>query len=288
MAFRPAAYSPTPCFHFRASRHLDQNTRIAHKSRLQTGASPSPIDIEDLRALVVPVRASLSAAPEMSPEEEPLPYPSMSEVSSAMWCEYDNDDDSGDDNSGGGGGGRKQRLRISVQTLDGHVCDDEDEDSETDDGDSDTDRDETDGENETDKKDGNHEGSFDSTPSFQPGRKKRKESNARGVTSRRASGGVAWDWKRRVAKGERKPAAGAEAREWSKTGEDELDEIGYQRKEELASVLRRLRAAVRLMDGILTEEKVSSSGLADGSYPLRLLSPFDVYKTLLSPFDVVL
>ncbi|CAM9506841.1 unnamed protein product, partial [Laminaria digitata] len=37
-----------------------------------------------------------------------------------------------------------------------------------------------------------------------------------------------------------------------------MDEIYYQRKEELASVLRRLRAAVRRMDGALTEYEVRS------------------------------
>ena len=35
---------------------------------------------------------------------------------------------------GTSGGISEEHLRFSVQTLDGHVCDDEDEDSETDDG----------------------------------------------------------------------------------------------------------------------------------------------------------
>lgn len=38
--------------------------------------------------------------------------------------------------------------------------------------------------------------------------------------------------------------------------EEELDEIHFQRKEELASVLRRLRGGIRRMDGVLTEYEV--------------------------------
>lgn len=96
--------------------------------RQQPGASPEPIEIEGLLALVVPVRASTSWAPEMSPEGQQPSYPSMSEVSSAMWCDYDDeDDDDGGDNDGRDGrmglpdGTKRRLLRVSVQSLDGHV-----------------------------------------------------------------------------------------------------------------------------------------------------------------------
>ncbi|CAM9506772.1 unnamed protein product, partial [Laminaria digitata] len=105
------------------------------------GAPPTPIEAESLLTLVVPAPSS-KAAPETSPEA-PVQYPSMGEVLSSMWCEEDDDRDDANDGgsrlsttSRGTRSGRiseKARLRFSVQTLDGHVCDDEDEDSETDD-----------------------------------------------------------------------------------------------------------------------------------------------------------
>lgn len=200
----------------------------------------------------------------------------MSEVSSAMWCEYDDDSDSDAAGEKGGvvrgeaanshsGGGKKERLRISVQTLDGHICDDEDEDSETDDGDSDTDCDETDRENETDE-DGSSESRILSIGLSKSGRRKRKASDARVGSSRRAI----------AAKGDRKAAVGVAGRKWSKAGEEELDDVGCRRKEELASVLRKLRAAIRLMDGILTEEQVALPRFADvmtGILMPSLISP---------------
>ncbi|CAM9717326.1 unnamed protein product, partial [Ectocarpus sp. 4 AP-2014] len=214
----------------------------------QPDASPAPVNVEDLRALVVPVRASASSAPEMSPEGGPAPYPSMAEVSSVMWCEYDEDNEEGGDDGGRrrtsaeSSPGEKRLLRVSVQTLDGEVCDDEDEDSESDDGDSETDV-------ETDVETGfgeTEEGSFFETASSQ----QRRESTAAG----RTGGGDLREGGRGTAKGARRTSGIRN----SKAREEELDEIGYQRKEELASVLRRLRVAIRRMDGAWTEEKVRS------------------------------
>lgn len=116
------------------------------------------------------------------------------------------------------GGISEARLRFSVQTLDGHVCDDEDEDSETDDGES-----ETDGEQWTDE-----DGDDSAGISHGPRRTRqdmRRESEVRG--------------------GEK-----------VNVKEEEPDEVHYQRKQELASVLRRLRGAIRRMDGVLTEYEV--------------------------------
>lgn len=239
-------------------------TARPRQSRQQPGASPEPIEIEDLRALVVPVRASASSAPEMSPEGGPAPYPSMGEVSSAMWCEYDDDSDGdigedGRDEGRGtastGRGANKHRsrrrhqphrlLRVSVQTLDGHVCDDEDEDSETDDGESETDNE---GESDGDERDERDERAAPSRP-LRWGRRGRGNDPPRGTSgvSRVSRGKGPGDGK----KGRR--AFGARA---NKKKEEEFDEVDCQRKEELASVLRRLRVAIRRMDGVLTEEKV--------------------------------
>lgn len=226
---------------------------MSRQSRQQPDASPAPVDVEDLRALVVPVRASASSAPEMSPEGGPAPYPSMVEVSSVMWCDYDEDDEDG----GGDGGrrrtsaesspGEKRLLRVSVQTLDGDVCDDEDEDSESDDGDSETD---VESDVETDFGE-TEEGSFFDTASSQ---QRRESTGARGSAAGRSRGGDLSEGGRGNAKGARRTSGVRN----SKAREEELDEIGYQRKEELASVLRRLRVAIRRMDGTWTEEKVNS------------------------------
>lgn len=43
-------------------------------------------------------------------------------------------------------------------------------------------------------------------------------------------------------------------------GGEALSELSYRRNEELASVLRRLRLAIKQMDGVLTEEQVSATG----------------------------
>eukprot|EP00752_Nemacystus_decipiens_P007119 g6377.t1 len=234
----------------------DVEAEEEQQSRQQARSSPEPIEVEDLRALVVPVRESSSSAPEMSPEGGPLPYPSMGEVSSAMWCEYDDDDsdhDGGGDCGSDGGGGRRtasisrgtgemfrQRpshhlLRFSVQSLDGNVCDDEDEDSETDDGES-----ETDGEDRSD-------GDERATSSRSLRWERRERSNNPSRSSRDERGG-AWN------RGER--ASGGRKSRKKKEKEKDFDEVDCQRKEELASVLRRLRVAIRRMDGALTEEKV--------------------------------
>lgn len=248
-----------PCPLTRNVRTLPRTPRpgiTTRQSRQQPGASPEPIEIEDLRALVVPVRASASWAPEMSPEGGPAPYPSMGEVSSAMWCEYDDDDDddsgsdrgSSEDSSGDGDReraatvrrraskssrhrDRRRLLRVSVRSLDGHVCDDEDEDSDTDDGES-----ETDGEDETDADDEGG-GRAMSGRSLRWGRRGRSSHPSRGS-------------------GEGRRGAGSRWKRASKREEETFDEIDCQRKEELASVLRRLRVAIRRMDGVLTEEKV--------------------------------
>ncbi|CAM9331727.1 unnamed protein product [Ectocarpus sp. 12 AP-2014] len=231
----------------------DVEAEEERQSRQQPDASPAPVDVEDLRALVVPVRASASSAPEMSPEGGPAPYPSMAEVSSVMWCEDDEDVE-----EGGGDGGRrrtsaesspeeKRLLRVSVQTLEGDLCDDEDEDSESDDGDSETDV-------ETDVETGfgeTEEGSFFETASSQ---QQRESTGARGTAAGRTEGGDSREGERGTAKGARRTSGIRN----SKAREEELDEIGYQRKEELASVLRRLRVAIRRMDGAWTEKKVRS------------------------------
>lgn len=117
------------------------------------------------------------------------------------------------------GGTSEPRLRFSVQTLDGHVCDDEDEDSETDDGES-----ETDEEEQSTDEDGANSAGINRRPR-RTRRGMRRESEVRG-------GGKA------------------------NVKQAELDEVYYQRKEELASVLRRLRSAIRRMDGVLTEYEV--------------------------------
>lgn len=216
--------------------------------------------MEDLRSLVVPVRASASSAPEMSPEGGPVPYPSMGEVSSAMWCEYDDDSDrdSGEDSGDGGRRtstvGRRageifrhrrpsRLLRFSVLSLDGHVCDDEDEDSETDDGESGTDR-----EDESDEDDGDDHRA-NSSRSMRWERRRRSNDPSHGSRARGAGGGT---------KGRRPP--GARKTKEEKEEEEEFDEVDCQRKEELASVLRRLRVAIRRMDGAVTEEKVCVLG----------------------------
>ncbi|CAM9808914.1 unnamed protein product [Ectocarpus sp. 6 AP-2014] len=231
----------------------DVEAEEERQSRQQSDASPAPVDVEDLHALVVPVRASASSAPEMSPEGGPAPYPSMAEVSSVMWCEYDEDDEEG---SGDGGRrrtsaenspGKKRLLRVSVQTLDGDVCDDEDEDSESDDGDSETDV-ETDIETELGE---TEEGSFFDTASPQ---QRRENTGARGTAAGRSRGGDLSEGGRGNAEGARRTSGMRN----SKAREEELDEVEYQRKEEVASVLRRLRVAIRRMDGTWTEEKVRS------------------------------
>lgn len=182
-----------------------------------------------------------------------MPYPSMSEVTSVMWCEYDDDDDDDDDGGGDdeidgakrtptdGSGNNGRLLRVSVQTLDGHVCDDEDEDSETDDGDS-----ETDEEDETDDDDDDSVERFSLTRSLRREQQGRRNAS-RGHTNGRTRGGL-----RQRGKGGRR-ASGVTR---NKNGEEEFDDVECQRKEELASVLRRLRVAIRRMDGVLTEEKV--------------------------------
>lgn len=116
----------------------------------------------------------------------------------------------------------KTRLRFSIQTLDGHICDDEDEDSETDDG-----------ESETDKEQSADEDGHDDI--------------GIGRGSRRSRRGT---WKGSGGRGGGRAGGGASVHE------EDLDDIYCQRKEELASVLRRLRAAIRRMDGVLTEYEV--------------------------------
>ncbi|CAM9411965.1 unnamed protein product [Ectocarpus sp. 13 AM-2016] len=189
----------------------------------------------------------------MSPEGGPAPYPSMAEVSSMMWCEDDENVEEGDVDGGRrrtsaeSSPGEKRLLRVSVQTLEGDVCDDEDEDSESDDGDSETDV-------ETDVETGfgeTEEGSFFETASSQ----QRLESiGARGTAAGRAGGGDLREGGRGTAKGARRTSGIRNSR----AREEGLDEIGYQRKGELASVLRRLRVAIRRMDGAWTEEKIRS------------------------------
>lgn len=201
-----------------------------------------------------------------------MPYPSMSEVSSVMWCEYDDDDDDdGDDDgsddrewgrrtptdSSSSGGNKGRLLRVSVQTLDGHVCDDEDEDSETDDGDSETDNDETD---ETDDDDGFERFTFNRSL------RREQRKNVPRRTSGHTSGGGLRERGRGAGKGGRRTSGVTRNKK-----EGEFDEVGCQRKEELASVLRRLRVAIRRMDGVLTEEKVRR-----GSYIL----PKPVYMAI--------
>lgn len=190
----------------------------------------------------------------MSPEGGPALYPSMVDVSSVMWCDYDEEDEE----DGDGDGGRRRTsvvsspdenrlLRVSVQTLDGDVCDDEDEDSESDDGDSETDI-ETDIETDLGE---TEEGSFFDTTSSQ---QRRESTGARGTAAGRTRGGDLREGGLGTAKGARRTSRMRR----TKAREEELDEIGYQRKEELASVLRRLRVAIRRMDGAWTEEKVNS------------------------------
>lgn len=116
----------------------------------------------------------------------------------------------------------QKRLRFSIQTLDGHVCDDEDEDSETEDSES-----EIDEEQSTDE---------DGHDNVDIGRGPRR--SRRGV------------W------GESKVSGGRRAGRGRNVREQDQDETYFQRKEELASVLRRLRAAIRRMDGVLTEYEV--------------------------------
>lgn len=58
----------------------------------------TPIEIGSLRPLVVPVPLP-SAAPETAPEES-VPYPTMGEVCSALWCEEEDGDDDDDDGDG--------------------------------------------------------------------------------------------------------------------------------------------------------------------------------------------
>lgn len=181
-----------------------------------------------------------------------------------MWCEYD-DDDSGHDSGGDSrdegrravstsGSANKHShhrhrhphrlLRVSVQTLDGRVCDDEDEDSETDDGES-----ETDGEVETD---GDDEGDVRA-----PGRSLRWGRRGRSKDQPRSSSGASRASGERAGRaGDRGGRRASGARTNKKKKEEEFDEVDCQRKEELASVLRRLRVAIRRMDGVLTEEKV--------------------------------
>eukprot|EP00903_Cladosiphon_okamuranus_P005884 g5820.t1 len=245
----------------------DVEAEEEQQSRQQPGAPPERVKIEDLRALVVPVRASASTAPEMSPEEGPAPYPSMGEVSSAMWCEYDeeSDRDSGGDSgdygrrtatvSGKNSRGaskifrRRQHLhrrpnrllRFSVQSLEGHVCDDEDEDSDTDDGESETDR-----EDRSDGGEGEDE-RVTSGRSLRWERRGRSNGPSRGPREGQRGAGS-----------RRKRLSGARTsnKREQEEGQEEFDEVDCQRKEELASVLRRLRVAIRRMDGALTEEKV--------------------------------
>lgn len=124
----------------------------------------------------------------------------------------------------------RRRLRFSVQMLDGHVFDDEDEDSETDDGGSGTDA-----EDSTDE--------YGDSDGFGPARTEAWQEN----TPRKGGGVAATTARSREA--ERERARG-------RSGDEEGDGLGYRRKEELASVLRRLRAAIRRTDGVLPEEKV--------------------------------
>lgn len=106
--------------------------------------------------------------------------------------------------------------------LDGHVCDDEDEDSETDD-----------------------EGGGSGTDV--------EDLIAGYGDSDRFGSARAETWHATTAgKGGGKAATTDKGR----GKEEEGDELGYRRREELASVLRRLRAAIRRMDGVLPEEKV--------------------------------
>lgn len=163
------------------------------------------------------------------------------------------------------GSRHKARLRFSVQTLDGHVCDDEDEDSDTDDGDS-----ETDGEHATD------EDSEDESRFCYSHRHGRSGDSRENITS-----------DRRRARTETRRSARANG---------DMAEIDYRRKEELASVLRRLRAAIRRMDGVLTEEEVlqrSSSGVPlvlfakQRRLSTRIFAPL-VVGVFLPPYGAVL
>lgn len=122
--------------------------------------------------------------------------------------------------------------------LDGHVFDDEDEDSETDDGGSGTDV-----EASTDE--------YGDSDGFGPARTETWPEK----TSRKGGGVAATTSRGREAERERARESG---------GEEEGDGLGYRRKEELASVLRRLRAAIRRTDGVLPEEKVLTEHVTVG------------------------
>lgn len=184
-----------------------------------------------------------------------------------MWCEYDeeSDRDSGEDRSDDGrrtatvSSSRRaseifrhrhlhrrptRLLRFSVQSLEGHVCDDEDEDSDTDDGES-----ETDGEDRSDGDEGEDE-------RVTASRLLRRERWGRSNGPNRDP-----SVRRRGARSRGKRASGARtSKKKKKKKEDEeqeeFDEVDCQRKEELASMLRSLRVAIRRMDGALTEDKV--------------------------------
>lgn len=189
-----------------------------------------------------------------------MAYPSMSEVSSAMWCEYDDDSDDESSSEDARAVGRRTAttsrsacdhsrhrpprclLRALVQTLDGRVCDDEDEDSESDDGES-----ETDGENESDGDDDDNRSRSSGTLGWE--RRGRSKDPARGISG---AGRASREGGRRAGSG----GIGTPGSRRSKKKDGEFDEVDCQRKEELASVMRRLRVAIRRMDGALTEEKV--------------------------------
>lgn len=180
-----------------------------------------------------------------------------------MWCEYDDDSDQDsseerrDEKRGTATVPRRasmhpfshrrphRLLRILVQTLDGRVCDDEDEDSETDDGESETDREaESGGDDERDIRTTSRRSLWWERRRHRSNDLPRGNGDASRVSRERG---------RRAGNRWMKRASGART---SKREDEELDEVDCQRKEELASVLRRLRVAIRRMDGVLTEEKV--------------------------------
>lgn len=136
----------------------------------------------------------------------------------------------------------KPRLRFAVQTLDGHVCDDKDEDSDSDDG-----RSETDG-NEMSMTDGH----MDSTGGRDTG-----TAGDRFILSYSEADQESPDADHGNVSRRSRQRHGSKMKRDNWTGaEPDLSESEYQRTAELASVIRRLRAAVRRMDGVLTDEEV--------------------------------
>lgn len=119
----------------------------------------------------------------------------------------------------------QKKLRFSVQTLGGHICDGEDEDSETDDGEFETDEEQVSKRSDRFMSNEQQRGG----PGGNLGARDETKKNYRRLDG--AGVGLTRDDK-------------------------DIGKVSYRRMEELGSVLRRLRGAVRRMDGILTESEV--------------------------------